>query len=66
MPTYSHSKLSAYENCPFGYKLAYIDKIKRETEGIEAFLGNQVHNTLQKCYDDLRRTKLNTLDELLA
>jgi putative RecB family exonuclease len=66
MPTYSHSKLSAYENCPFGYKLAYIDKIKRDTEGIEAFLGNQVHDTLQKCYDDIRRTKLNTLDELLA
>lgn len=66
MPTYSHSRLSAYENCPFGYKLQYIDKIKRETEGIEAFLGSCVHDTLKKCYDNVRRGKVDTLDELLA
>lgn len=66
MPTYSHSRLSTYENCPFGYKLQYIDRIKRETEGIEAFLGNCVHDTLKKCYDDVRRAKVDTLDELLA
>ena len=66
MPTYSHSRLSAYENCPFGYKLQYIDKIERETEGIEAFLGTCVHATLKKCYDDVRRGKVDTLDELLA
>ncbi|HEX9896822.1 MAG TPA: PD-(D/E)XK nuclease family protein [Dehalococcoidales bacterium] len=66
MPTYSNSRLSTYENCPFQFKLTYIDRIKRETEGVEAFLGNRVHETLRKCYDDIRRTKLNTLDELLA
>jgi putative RecB family exonuclease len=66
MPTYSHSRLSAYENCPFGYKLQYVDKIKRDTEGVEAFLGNCVHDTLKKCYDDIRRAKLDTPDELLS
>jgi putative RecB family exonuclease len=66
MPTYSHSRLSTYENCPLQFKLTYIDRIKRETEGVEAFLGNRVHETLRKCYDDIRRTKLNTLEELLA
>lgn len=66
MPTYSHSRLSTYENCPLQFKFNYIDRIKRETEGVEAFLGNRIHETLRKCYEDIRRTKLDTLDELLT
>lgn len=66
MPTYSHSRLSTYEQCPLKYKFSYIDGIKREDEkGIEAFLGSRVHDTLEKCYNDLRFTKLNTPKELL-
>jgi putative RecB family exonuclease len=65
MPTYSHSQFSTYENCPHQYKLAYIDKIKTETEGIEAFMGSRVHDALEKLYRDLKVTRLNTLEELL-
>jgi putative RecB family exonuclease len=65
MPTYSHSQLSTYETCPQQYKLAYIDKIEVETEGIEAFMGSRVHEALEKLYKDLRVTKLNTLEELI-
>jgi putative RecB family exonuclease len=65
MPTYSHSQLSTYETCPHQYKLAYIDKIQIDTEGIEAFMGSRVHDTLEKLYRDLKVTKLNTLEELL-
>jgi putative RecB family exonuclease len=66
MPIYSHSQLSLYEECPLKYKLCYRDGIKRDTEGVEAFLGTMVHETLKKCYDDVRLTKLDRLDELLA
>jgi putative RecB family exonuclease len=66
MPTYSHSQLSTYQTCPHQYKLAYIDKIEVETEGIEAFMGSRVHETLEKLYRDLKVTKLNTLEELLS
>ena len=66
MPLYSHSKIGAYEDCPLKYKLRYIDGIKRDTKGIEAFVGTIVHDTLQKCYDDAKQSKLNSLDELLA
>jgi len=66
MPVYSHSQLSAYEQCPLKYKFNYIDRIKRDTKGIEAFVGSMVHDTLQKCYDDARQAKVDTLDELLA
>src|SRR3989304_381130 len=50
MPTYSHSQLSTYETCPHQYRLAYIDKIKVETEGIEAFMGSRAHETMEKLY----------------
>jgi len=55
-----------YEECPLKYKLCYRDKIKREIEGIEAFLGTMVHETLKKCYDDVRLTKVNSLVDLLT
>ncbi len=66
MAIYSHSQLSMYEQCPLKYKLCYRDKIKRDVEGVEAFVGTRVHDTLKKCYDDARLTKVNTLDELLS
>ena len=66
MPIYSHSQLSMYENCPLKYKLRYRDKIKRDIEGVEGFLGTMVHEALKKCYDDLRFTKVNSLSDLLA
>jgi putative RecB family exonuclease len=66
MPTYSHSQLSTYETCPHQYKLAYIDKIKTETEGIEAFMGSRVHDALEKLYRDLMKVnRLNSLEEIL-
>lgn len=65
MPTYSHSQLSTYEACPHQYRLAYIEKIKIETEGIEAFMGSRVHDALEKLYRDLKVTRLNSLEELI-
>ena len=66
MPIYSHSQLSMYEQCPLKYKLRYRDGLKRDVEGVEGFLGSRVHETLKKCYDDLRFVKANSLSDLLA
>lgn len=66
MPAYSHSQLSTYETCPHQYRLHYIEKIKVDTEGIEAFMGSRVHDALEKLYRDLKMTKLNTLEEILS
>tara|TARA_Y100000310_G_C20617210_1_gene781274 strand:+ start:813 stop:1646 length:834 start_codon:yes stop_codon:yes gene_type:complete len=53
MATYSHSRISTYENCPYQYKLKYIDKIKPDIPTtIEAFMGNIVHETLEKLYKE--------------
>jgi len=58
MATYSNSKINTFETCPYQYKLHYIDKIKPETETtIEAFMGDLVHQTLEKLYKDKKFKK---------
>ncbi|HEU4395429.1 MAG TPA: PD-(D/E)XK nuclease family protein [Planctomycetota bacterium] len=54
MPTvYSHSRLSVFEDCRLRYRLRYVDRVKREREGVEAFLGSRVHETLEALYRDV-------------
>jgi putative RecB family exonuclease len=65
MPIYSHSRLSTFETCPLQYKLSYIDKIKREQEGIEAFLGSLFHEVMEWLYKDFKY-KIHTVEELIA
>lgn len=65
MPVYSHSRLEAYQNCPLRFKYLYVEKKERLVEGIEAFLGSRVHETLEKLYRDLKFTKEDSLIELL-
>ena len=62
---YSNSRIDTFEQCPRKYKFRYVDNIRTETEGVEAFVGKRVHETLEKLYRDLKLTKLNTVDELL-
>lgn len=64
MQIYSHSRLSTFETCPLQYKFIYVDKIKREQEGIELFLGSRFHETMELLYKDLK-FKTYTLEELL-
>jgi len=67
MPTYSHSRLSAFESCPLKYRYAYVDKVvlEKRPETIEAFMGKRVHETLCKLYSDRMLSKLDTIDDLL-
>ena len=65
MVIYSHSRIGTFENCPLQYKFNYIDKIKREEESIEAFLGSRFHEIMEKLYRDLK-FRIYTLEELLC
>ena len=47
---FSHSRLVCFDNCPFSYKLRYLEKIRVEKDTIERFLGNTVHSTLEYTY----------------
>ncbi len=62
---YSNSKLNYYETCPLKFKLAYLDGIKVEEEGIEAFLGTRFHEAMEKLYKEVAYRTM-TLDEVKA
>jgi RecB family exonuclease len=63
---YSHSKLGTFEQCPFKYKLCYIDKVPRpDRESIEAFMGNKVHAALKALYDGMKGGITASLEGLL-
>ena len=66
MPTYSHSRLSTFEKCRLQYKYRYIDRIRRDVQGIEAFMGNRVHEALEKLYKDRQMERTPALEELNA
>lgn len=65
MTIYSHSRLSTFEQCPYKFKLRYIDKIKPEIEKtIELHLGSTVHNTLEWIYTNVNELTLK-IDEII-
>lgn len=67
MANYSHSRVSAWENCPWQYKLQYLDRVRVAVpDTVEAFLGDMVHRALYKLYRDRQHGRENTLEELLA
>jgi len=51
MAVYSHSRVSCFENCPYHYKLKYVDRVKADVVNtVEAFMGDLVHRTLEHLY----------------
>ncbi len=62
---YSNSRIETFEQCPRKYKFRYVDNLRMESEGVEAFVGKRVHETLEKLYRDLKLTKLNSLEDLM-
>lgn len=65
MTTYSHSRISQFENCPLAFKFHYIDGIKSDVEGVEAFMGSRVHDTLEHLYKGVKVTNVYSKEELL-
>ncbi|MBZ5643046.1 MAG: PD-(D/E)XK nuclease family protein [Acidobacteriia bacterium] len=65
MPSYSHSKLQTYQQCPQKYKFRYIDEIPPPIRSIELHLGTTVHFALEKLYGRARLGQITSLDDLL-
>ncbi len=63
---FSPSSLNCFENCPRQYAFRYIDKIKIETEGIEAFVGKRVHEILERLYQFVGQRLLPSLPKVIA
>ena len=66
MATYSHSKLSSFENCPRQYYYRYVARVRvPKAESISLFLGSRVHETLEHLYRQRRDGVVVPREELL-
>ena len=64
---YSHSRIGCFETCPLQFKYRYLEKPEVEIqEGIEAFMGSRVHETMEKLYSDVHHTKIPSLKEVVS
>src|SRR5258708_39002547 len=66
VPSFSHSKLATYQQCPQKYKFRYIDEIPPPIRSIELHLGDTVHRALEKLYADAMQGQTRSCDELLT
>ena len=67
MTVFSHSRITCFEQCPLKFRFKYIDRLEAPgKETVEAFLGSMVHSALEKLYRDLRFTKANSIEDLIA
>jgi len=62
---FSHSSIQTYKKCPAQFKFRYIDKIHKKDEGIEAFLGKRVHESIEYLYERVKSGFRPLLDEIL-
>lgn len=66
MPSFSHSKLTTYQQCPQKYKFRYIDEIPPPIRSIELHLGDTVHRALEKLYIDAMCGETHSSDDIVA
>ena len=64
--TYSHSRLSSFEDCPRKYQYRYLMKIPSESEGVEGFVGKVVHDVLERLYKKVGEGGVPTLQRVIA
>jgi putative RecB family exonuclease len=63
--TFSHSSLNCFETCPKQYHFRYVEKIRVDLEGIEAFMGKRVHEVLERLYLFVAEGKVPSLERVL-
>jgi putative RecB family exonuclease len=66
VPSFSHSKLTTFQQCPQKYKFRYIDEIPPPIRSIELHLGDTVHRALEKLYADTLQGRANSREEILV
>jgi putative RecB family exonuclease len=67
MPTtYSHSRLSSFENCKKQFHFRYVLQLPVETEGIEAFVGKRVHEVLERLYKFVGNGMVPSVEKVVA
>ena len=62
---FSYSGIQSFQKCPAQFKYRYIDKIYKRDEGIEAFMGKRVHESIEYLYEQKVGGNTLSYDNLL-
>ena len=54
-PVYSFSRVTTFEQCARRYRYRYVDQVKEAFRGIEAFMGQRVHATIEWMFSGRQR-----------
>ena len=60
----SHSQYSVWSNCPYQWKLKYIDKLAPFSDSIHTMFGTSVHEVLQTYLDVMYKKSIKEADQL--
>ena len=62
---YSYSSLQSYQKCPAQFHFRYIERIFKNDEGIEAFMGKRVHETIEYIYNQKKSGINLSIDKIV-
>jgi len=62
---YSYSAMQSFQKCPAQFQFRYIDRIFKKDEGIEAFMGKRVHETIEYLYNQKKIGVSLSFDRLI-
>lgn len=62
---FSYSSLETFKKCPAQFRIHYVDKVVKQDEGIEAFMGKRVHEALEFLYNEVKNRCLPGVDRIL-
>ncbi len=65
-PTYSFSRITTFEQCARRFRYRYLDAIKEGFKSIEAFMGQQVHSTIEWLFNERDRGHTPTLQDSVS
>lgn len=62
---FSYSSLQSYQKCPAQFHFRYIERIFKNDEGIEAFMGKRVHETIEYIYNQKKSGINLSIDKIV-
>lgn len=61
--TFSFSRVTTFEQCPRRYRYRYVDGVREAFQSIEAFMGQQVHATVEWLFEEKGEGRLPRVDD---
>lgn len=63
---YSFSRVTTFEQCARRFRYRYLDGVKEGFQGVEAFMGRQVHASVEWLFDEREQGRVRGLEETVA